>query len=148
MKNTLDALNEVCAGWSESRPGGLVCNPGIAGGIIDSEILSGEWFVIFNDSRESLDGFESREAAVAAFVSASRMSEIEMRAAYYKLGGANVVRMVGDVKAGSITVTYQGGYSHTFVQVAEVELAEKILYPSHQNKPIAGALLQAIIGAF
>lgn len=67
----IETLNKVCAGWTESRPGGLACNPSKAGGIIDSEIVSGEWFVIFNDERETLTGFATREDAAEAFAVAS-----------------------------------------------------------------------------
>ncbi len=63
----LDALNEVCPGWREGASG-IVTNPRADGGIIDSEIVSGEWFIIFNDGRESLSGFETRSDAVDAFV--------------------------------------------------------------------------------
>ena len=69
----IEALNTLCAGWTESRPGAMLCNPNAGGGIIDSEIVSGEWFVIFNDSRETLSGYESREDAIEAFAIASRV---------------------------------------------------------------------------
>jgi hypothetical protein len=69
----IEALNTLCTGWTESRPGAMLCNPNAGGGIIDSEIVSGEWFVIFNDSREALSGYESREDAIEAFAIASRV---------------------------------------------------------------------------
>lgn len=69
-QKTINALNAICAGWTEAHPGGLLCNPKLAGGIIDSEIKSGEWFVIFNDQRKPLAGYESREDAVEAFAAA------------------------------------------------------------------------------
>ena len=68
----IDALNTISNGWTESRPGALLCNPNAGGGIIDSEIVSGEWFVIFNDGRATLSGYESRDDAVEAFAIASR----------------------------------------------------------------------------
>jgi hypothetical protein len=57
-------------GWSEAFPGGLACSADpITGGIIDSVILSGEWFVIFNrDDLPMLDGFTSRDEAIQACV--------------------------------------------------------------------------------
>ena len=61
------ALNAICPGWGEATTGGMVCSANPRGGIIDSAIKSGEWFVIFNDSRPVLDGFESREDAIEAF---------------------------------------------------------------------------------
>ena len=67
MNATIEALNTICKGWTESQAGGLLCNPSPAGGIIDSEIKSGEWFVIFNDNRETKSGYESRWEAVEAF---------------------------------------------------------------------------------
>ena len=66
----IELLNKICEGWTQSREGGLLCNPAIGGGIIDSNIVSGEWFIIFNDSREMIFGLESREDAVEAFASA------------------------------------------------------------------------------
>lgn len=66
---TINALNALIPGWTESTVGGLICNPSIFGGIIDSEIVSGEWFIIFNDDREVLEGFETREDAIEAFSS-------------------------------------------------------------------------------
>ena len=51
---------------------GIVTNPGADGGIIDSEIVTGKWFIIFNDDRESLSGFETRSDAVDAFVERAR----------------------------------------------------------------------------
>lgn len=72
---TVAALNTICPGWTESRENGLLCNPNLAGGIIDSEIVSGEWFVIFNDSRHTLGGYDSRDAAIEAFVISSTKSK-------------------------------------------------------------------------
>lgn len=70
----INALDTICKGWTEARPGGLLCNPNRGGGIIDSEIVSGEWFVIFNDGR-TLSGYDSREDAIEAFAIASRARE-------------------------------------------------------------------------
>lgn len=67
----ISQLEAICPGWTQSRPGGLICNADKAGGIIDCEGVAGEWFVIFNDSRETLSGFATRAAAVEAFVVAS-----------------------------------------------------------------------------
>lgn len=65
--SAVEVLNTIVTGWSESRPGGLLCNPAPEGGIIDSAIVSGEWFVIFNDDRPALEGYETREDAIEAF---------------------------------------------------------------------------------
>lgn len=67
----LETLNTIAAGWTESRQGGMLCNPRLAGGIIDSNIVSGEWFIIFNDDRQSIEGYETRDDAVEAFAAAS-----------------------------------------------------------------------------
>lgn len=54
----LDALNEVCPGWRRSQ---RHCHQPESGwGDYRREIVSGEWFIIFNDGRESLSGFETR----------------------------------------------------------------------------------------
>jgi hypothetical protein len=76
------------------------------------------------------------------------MTETQMRESYQKLEGENVCRMEGNVAAGTITVTYQGGYKHTFAEVAEVETAQKCFRPSGMNTPMPGALLQAIMGVY
>jgi hypothetical protein len=68
---TINALNTVSQGWTESRVGGLLCNPSKSGAIIDVALKSGEWFVIFNDNRKTLDGFESRDDAVEAFIASN-----------------------------------------------------------------------------
>lgn len=68
----MNELNAICKGWEEApSKSGLIHNPCEAGGIIDKETLSGEWFVIFNDDRQSIYGLESREDAVNAFAAAS-----------------------------------------------------------------------------
>jgi len=55
-------------GWTESAPGGLITNTDpVKGGIIDSEIVSGKWFVIPNsDAIQQLNGFDTRDDALAA----------------------------------------------------------------------------------
>ena len=64
----LESLNEISQGWAGSEIDGLLCSARPDGGIIDSAIVSGEWFVIFNDDREMLEGFATRADAVAAFI--------------------------------------------------------------------------------
>lgn len=56
-------------GWTEASPGGLATNPDpIKGGIIDSEMVSGLWFVVFSrDDLPLLDGFASRDDAFRAY---------------------------------------------------------------------------------
>ena len=71
MKNALETLNFVCKGWTQSPSGDLLCNPCLAGGIIDKTIKGGEWFVIFNDERATIEGLESQADAVEAFCAAS-----------------------------------------------------------------------------
>jgi hypothetical protein len=68
----INALNKICQGWSESPSGKMLVNPNAGGGIIDSAIVSGEWFVIFNDGRKVMDGFDTRDDAIEAFAIASR----------------------------------------------------------------------------
>ena len=63
----IERLNGVCDGWSESTPGGMLVNPKGCGGIIDREMVFGDWFVIFGDDRQALNGYESRAIAVEAF---------------------------------------------------------------------------------
>lgn len=56
-------------GWTEAYPGGMATNRDpVKGGIIDSEIVSGLWFVIFHrDDLPLLDGFNSRDEAFRAY---------------------------------------------------------------------------------
>ena len=55
-------------GWTEASPGGMATNPDrMIGGIIDSEVLPGQWFVIFNDrSVPPVHGLASRAHAFQA----------------------------------------------------------------------------------
>ena len=70
--NAIEALNTIVPGWSESRPNGLICNPAPEGGIIDYTFQSNEWFVIFNDNRPTLEGYDTRDDAIEAFAAARR----------------------------------------------------------------------------
>lgn len=56
-------------GWTEAYPGGMATNRDpVKGGIIDNEIVSGLWFVIFNvEYLPILDGFASRGEAFRAY---------------------------------------------------------------------------------
>lgn len=55
--------------WKHLGPNAMATNTDpIYGGIIDSEIVSGLWFVIFNnDDFVMLDGFASKADAFAAW---------------------------------------------------------------------------------
>jgi hypothetical protein len=117
MNTAIETLNTICNGWTESAPGALLCNSHKSGGIIDSEIVSGKWFVIFNDSRKALEGFASREAAVAAFVatpaSAVEVAKTDLTVAHEiqrQLGRALVMlgahNLLGD--ADSLTFAIRG----------------------------------------
>lgn len=70
----LQMLNDVVPGWTESRPGGLVCNNSRQGGIIDCTIGTNNWFVIFNDGRPLRTDFPTRRDAIEAFVRIQRAS--------------------------------------------------------------------------
>jgi len=74
--NAINALNTISNGWTEGTLGGLLCNPNAGGGIIDVAIVSGEWFVIFNDDRKTLDGFDTRDDAIEAFAASSLVAEL------------------------------------------------------------------------
>ncbi|WP_431798024.1 hypothetical protein SGO26_30095 (plasmid) [Cupriavidus metallidurans] len=65
-------------GWTEARPGGLATNPDpLTGGIIDSAIVDGTWFVVFHrDDLKVLEGLPSRESAFAAFFKAVHGNEM------------------------------------------------------------------------
>lgn len=56
------------AGWTEVSPGGMATNTDpVRGGIVDSEIVSGKWFAIFNDDTiPMIEGMSSRAEAFAA----------------------------------------------------------------------------------
>lgn len=55
-------------GWTEALPGGMATNRDpVKGGIIDNEIVSGLWVVIFHrDDLPTLYGFSSRDEAFRA----------------------------------------------------------------------------------
>lgn len=61
-------MSTLPQGWTESSTG-LACNSDpVLGGIIDKTIVSGEWFVIFNDDNlEMIEGLSSREEAFKEF---------------------------------------------------------------------------------
>lgn len=75
----INALTEVCSGWEETSADGMVCSSAKLGGIIDSTIMTGEWFVIFNDHRSTMEGFKTRQEAIEAFIAAPLVRE------YYKV---------------------------------------------------------------
>ena len=70
MSKTLNALNAIVPGWTESRPGAMLTNPNPGGGIIDCAYEINEWFVIFNDDLRCLEGFDTRDDAIEAFAQA------------------------------------------------------------------------------
>lgn len=70
-QSRIDALNTICPGWSEASDGGMLCSSHPKGGIIDDAPATGEWFVIFNDERATLEGYDSRDDAIEAFRLAS-----------------------------------------------------------------------------
>lgn len=57
------------AGWTEAFAGGMATNTdSMRGGIVDTEIVSGKWFAIFNDdSIPMIKGLNSRAEAFKAF---------------------------------------------------------------------------------
>lgn len=71
----LDALNEICPGW-RAGASGIVANPSVGGGIIDRELVSGRWFIIFNDDREAQSDFATRSGAVDAFTGAASTEQL------------------------------------------------------------------------
>jgi hypothetical protein len=56
-------------GWTEVAKGGMATNSDpIDGGIVDSNIVSGKWFVIFNrDDLDFSEGYTNRENALEYF---------------------------------------------------------------------------------
>lgn len=61
------------AGWTESQPGGMATNlDPLNGGIVDSAFVTGEWFIVFNDSsiQGVQEGFATRADAFAALADA------------------------------------------------------------------------------
>lgn len=65
-----DAMKILPDHWFESNPGKMICsNHPTEGVIIDYTIVSGEWFVIFNNPKiEMLEHYTSRIEAVKAFL--------------------------------------------------------------------------------
>ena len=66
---TLEALNQILPGWTESRTGGLLCNHAKNGAIIDQAVKSGEWFAVTDAG--TLEGYATREDAVEAYIAAN-----------------------------------------------------------------------------
>ena len=64
----LKELNEVSKGFT--RCGSLIVNPNNSGCIIDMAFISNKWFVVFNDDRDTKEGFESLDCAVKYFLGA------------------------------------------------------------------------------
>lgn len=58
--------------WKECETGMMACADEKFGGIIDSAIVSGEWFCIFNDDIDAIEGFDTREDAKEAFIAKIR----------------------------------------------------------------------------
>lgn len=72
----LAALNELRPGWTEARPGGMLCNPNQNGGIIDVS-YSGKWFVVFNGPNGQLiEGFATRSDAIIAFAEVTVLGSV------------------------------------------------------------------------
>lgn len=71
-------------GWTETFPGGMAtCPDPLYGGIVDSRMSDGLWFIVFHDDElDCLEGMSSREAAMAKFheclnsVLADRMDQL------------------------------------------------------------------------
>ena len=72
---TADKL--IANGWTELSKDGMMVKAGDDGGIIDSRIVDGKWFVIFGDAREAIEELDSRESAAAAFIEASKTAPAE-----------------------------------------------------------------------
>jgi hypothetical protein len=57
--------------WTQVANGIATNNDPILGGIIDQNIVSGKWFVIFNsDEIEAIEGIDARAEAFAAHAAA------------------------------------------------------------------------------
>lgn len=67
MTDHIAELTTICPGWSE-LPDSIMSSSDIAGGIIDRNAPTGEWFIIFNDDRAPIEGLPSRGAAVQRFI--------------------------------------------------------------------------------
>ena len=67
----IQQLNKICSGWKESA-NGMLTSAHEKGAIIDQNYVSNTWFIIFNDDREPLEGFNSRIDAFNTFVEMSR----------------------------------------------------------------------------
>jgi len=66
--NNSHIYNTAPTGFSESITGMCANSDPIVGGIIDSRIVDGKWFVIFNDDDlDMVEGLESREEAFQVY---------------------------------------------------------------------------------
>lgn len=61
----IEVLNEKVSGWTASE-NGLICNPSDGGGIIDTAIATGDWFVISDTG--SFEGIKTLAQAVECFL--------------------------------------------------------------------------------
>lgn len=58
---------ELPLNWTESYPGGIATNNSANGGIIDKNISSNTWFIIFHNDIKPIENIESREKAFEIF---------------------------------------------------------------------------------
>lgn len=65
-------MKAIFQNWKVSETGIMCSNHPTLGGIIDKAIVSGKWFVVFNDEIDLIEGLESIEDAKEAFVTAIR----------------------------------------------------------------------------
>jgi len=76
------------------------------------------------------------------------MTSSEMIQAYRMLEGANVAGLEGDLKKGTIEITFIGGFKHTVASLHESNEIKTILWPSSKYKEVNGGLILAVIGCY
>ena len=65
-EKALEILNSVVDGFTSV--GDMFLNPAINGCIIDRAFVTGKWFVVFNDSRDTVEGLSSLNDAIKCFI--------------------------------------------------------------------------------
>ena len=150
---------QLPAEWKEAYAGGMATNlDPIRGGIIDSEIVSGKWFVIFNDdSIANIEGLSSRREAFAAHDAAAVEKQVEESAIRRRAKNPERAREriedAGEKIGGARKDFYASSLSHAdLADMNEREVAELVtkdnVWPSRTIDDYRSAGVDARVALF